>query len=52
MFQEAELAKERDKSAKAKKKVRQLLGKLSERDERIAELTLKLEAMQNLCEAL
>eukprot|EP00435_Cladocopium_sp_Y103_P014938 s5189_g3.t1 len=41
---EAELARERDKCERAKKKVRQLLAKLSERDGKIAELTLKLEA--------
>eukprot|EP00434_Breviolum_minutum_P037332 symbB.v1.2.033100.t1/scaffold3920.1/size48317/4 len=41
---EAELARERDTCQRAKKKVRQLLAKLSERDGKIMELTLKLEA--------
>lgn len=44
IYKEAELARERDKCERAKKKVRQLLAKLSERDGKIAELTLKLEA--------
>ncbi|CAK9039645.1 ATP synthase subunit a, partial [Durusdinium trenchii] len=44
IHKEAELAKERDRCDKAKKKVRQLLAKLSERDQKIMALTLKLEA--------
>lgn len=41
---EAQLAAEREKCDKAKRKVRQLLAKISERDRKIANLSGKLEA--------
>ncbi|CAE7247683.1 unnamed protein product [Symbiodinium natans] len=41
---EAQLASERERCDKAKRKVRQLLAKISERDRKIANLSSKLEA--------